>query len=201
MGKKIDLTGQVFGRLTVMSECIIRVNTRIQWECRCDCGNITTVYGNDLRRGKTTSCGCFKIENQTKHNSHHHELYQTWYHMIERCTKPLSMNYENYGARGISVCSEWLIFSTFLYDMGSRPNGYTLDRIDNNGDYNKDNCRWANSETQCNNRRSSRYITYNNKTQTISQWNNQLFGNNYIINNRLQQGWSEERALTTPVGR
>lgn len=204
MGKKIDLTGRIFGRLTVLYEQIERVNKQILWVCKCECGNITVVYGNDLNRGKTTSCGCFKIENQTTHGQLVRDnldktLYRTWYHMIERCYNPTNISYKYYGEKGVKVCDRWLNSVTdFISDMGDRPKGYTLDRIDNDGDYTRENCKWSNSETQCNNRRSNKFITFNGETLSQSQWSKKLFGNTYTIKNRLYCGWSIERILTTP---
>lgn len=200
MPKKIDLIGKRFGRLVVLSEAMGRQHNKICWECVCECGNTSTVLGESLRRGKTTSCGCFKIENQTTHGKHCHELYLTWYGMIQRCDNDTHISYDNYGGRGVTVCERWYSFDNFISDMGERPMGFTLDRIDNDIGYSPSNCKWSNRIDQANNRRDNQIITYNGETLSHSQWSQRLFNDMYTVRQRLHLGWSIEDTLTIPKG-
>ena len=168
--KKIDLTGQRFGRLVVLGDDGTRNNRgKIKWLCQCDCGTILYVHRSSLRSGNTKSCGCLFKEKLIKRNTTH-GLYRgnnvtniqgtplgnTWILMIQRCYNPNATGFERYGGRGIEVCLKWLGeggFEQFCNDMGPRPEGKTLDRTNNNDNYKPTNCRWATITEQQNNRR------------------------------------------------
>lgn len=204
-----DLTGKKYGRLIVLNK---EPNTKTQhnrWKCKCDCGNISIVSASSLKNQTTRSCGCLQKElianRNLKHNMANTRVYRIWDGMKSRCYNSNSSGFLSYGGRGIKVCAEWLDkekgFINF-YEW-SLKNGYnddlTIDRIDVNGNYNPENCRWLSSKEQAYNRRSNRYITYNNETHTITEWAKIYRINSGTISSRIQSGWSIERAFTTPA--
>lgn len=162
-----DLTGRRFGRLTVLCRDGSNASGLAVWLCRCTCGTVTRTAGNLLRAGKAVSCGCYKRENSArvaahlkrKHGMHGSRTYRSWRSMKTRCTNPTHISYKNYGSRGITICTRWLrSFECFLADLGERPPGTSLDRIDVNGNYEPGNCKWSTPGEQSRNTRRS--ITY-----------------------------------------
>jgi hypothetical protein len=163
MGKMIDKTGNSYGNLLVVSHSHSvfrnpRQGSYQYWICRCFCGEVTTVLANNLVKKNTTSCGCLGSRNNLKNVAKTHGLskrpiYKTWHGMMQRCSNPKNISYKYYGARGIKVCESWKKFENFYKDMGDKPcENLSLDRIDSNGDYSKENCRWTDWITQANNR-------------------------------------------------
>lgn len=156
-----DLTGRIFERLTVIEMDRTR-SGRPRWLCRCTCGSIKSVAACELKAGKTKSCGCFDADRKktetVKHGFNRTPTYVCWSNMHARCSNPSRPDFERYGGRGIRVCAAWSDFATFLADMGEKPVGLSLDRIDNNGNYEPDNCRWATASEQRRNQRSKAEI-------------------------------------------
>lgn len=155
MSKIKPIVGLTFGRLTVVSFAYVDRNRRYHWNCECACGAKNIVRGSALHSGNTKSCGCLKFD--TKNNLQHGMFgtpeYETWARMIQRCTNENDKSYINYGARGIKVCDEWRnSFDAFYKALGPRPDGMSLDRINNDGNYEPANCRWATKSQQAQNR-------------------------------------------------
>ena len=171
MGRVIDLTGKTFGRLTVIDKTGLNNHREVVWKCICTCGQVTEVPGYQLRSGKTKSCGCYKTD-------------------------------KRYGGRGICVCDEWLndfeSFYKWSIQNGWEP-GLSIDRIDNDGDYCPENCRWADGFTQANNSRHNLVIEYCGEEMTCTQWAHRIGIKPSTLNARLKNGWSVEKALTTPL--
>ncbi len=187
------------GKLIVISLHSAGTNrSPAKWVCRCDCGNTKIICSQSLRIG-TESCGCKrvqKIKERAKHNRCNTQTYRSWKAMIQRCTNPNNHKYPRYGGRGIQVCDEWKTFVGFLKDMGDCPKGHQIDRINNDGNYNKDNCRWADIQTQARNRSNNRNIRMNGQTKTMAEWCDNLSISPNMVRMRLHRGWEENEALT-----
>lgn len=165
---KQDLRGQRFGRLFVRREAGRTSRQDVIWECQCSCGEVVSVTTNSLKSGRKKSCRCLERENRRKnllgggrrsHGLSDTREYKSWASMLQRCRNPKDPSFSLYGERGIRVCNEWLDFSNFLADMGERPEGTSLDRVDPNGDYTPENCRWATCSEQIANRRRYRPVS------------------------------------------
>lgn len=199
--KLIDLKGRKYGRLTVIKKAEKRGREQT-WLCECDCGNSCVVRGANLRNGHTKSCGCYNkeriIETQTIHGMRNTRLYNIWNHMRQRCLNPNHKRYADYGGRGITICEEWRNDFQAFYDWAMK-NGYqdnlTIDREDNDGNYEPSNCRWSNDKEQSNNRRNNHYVSCKGMELTIAQWSEKTGINQTTIQARLDKGWTPERAL------
>ena len=199
MSKFKDITGQKFGRLTVIKFLRIE-NHKAIWLCKCECGNLIEVMTYLLTSGNTKSCGCLRkernIESHKTHGQYRSRLWRTWENMKQRC---YNKNDKHYGGRGIAVCDEWLNDFMAFYDWAMK-NGYddtlTIDRIDNNGNYEPNNCRWATVKQQNKNRRSNINFTYNGETHCLMDWCKILELNYNTVYNRFHNcNWSIEKAL------
>lgn len=199
-----DLSGMRFGRLVAVEDVGRNKYKYRLWRCKCDCGNEIIVTTNLLQRGKTKSCGCYKIDKATTHGQSKTRLYGIWCKMLSRCTNKKLWNYKNYGGRGITICTEWQSFEPFY--KWAMANGYrddlTLDRKDNDGDYCPENCRWVTQKEQQNNKRSNRLLTYNGETRTLTKWSEITGLSATCICLRLNRyKWSVGDALTKPSKR
>jgi hypothetical protein len=197
-----DLTGKRFGRLVVQS-IAPKTSRQTRWVCKCDCGNIVIVFGSNLTHGLTKSCKCLHKQVTSKINSSHGmtntRLFHIWTGIIQRCTNKNSPSYKNYGGRGISVCNEWhnsfLVFCNWAVSNGYSDD-LTIDRINNDGNYESSNCRWATGIEQGGNRRDNHRLTFNNKTMTIAEWAREIGIPMRTLWKRLNDGESIESALT-----
>lgn len=205
--KKNDLTGRRFGKLVAISSIYDREKKLTLWKCQCDCGNICFVRANSLVHGRTNSCGCLRKDSNIKKNTTHGlsktSLYYAWHSMKARCYNANDHNYPRYGKRGITVCDEWKNSFENFRDwamLNGYKNGLSLDRIDNDGNYCPNNCRWTTTKVQNNNRGVSINITYNGKTQNLSEWCNELNLPYMRIYQRIiKYGFSFEDAITEPT--
>ena len=202
---RIDLIGQKFSKLTVIKYAGRNKGKDFRWLCLWDCGKEKIVQGGHLKSGHTKSCGCWRKEIiatiMTKHGFSGDKIYNIWKGMIRRCTNQNDKSYHSYGGRGITVCKRWLKFKNFLEDMGEAPSGRQIDRINNNGNYCKSNCRWVTQKQQQRNTRRNHLITCFGKTQCAAAWAEETGISTKIILKRLKASWSPEKALTTPPRR
>lgn len=204
MGKRIDLTGRKVGKLTVVDYAYTKDN-KAYWNCICECGNKCTVCASNLIREIAKSCGCNKRENMRKvaykHGNSGTRLYSIWSGMKDRCYNSNNPQYKWYGGKGVYIADEWL-HDPDAFCNWARAHGYgsdlTIDRIDFNGPYTPDNCRWVTMKEQQNNKSSNHLLTYQGKTQNINQWAQELGMKREIIKDRLLSGWSTEEALSRP---
>ena len=202
--RRINLSGRKFGRLTVIKMIENTGKLKSPFLCKCDCGNKVIATQNSLTVGHVKSCGCIGIERMshlakdtlTTHGMAYTPEYRCWCHILSRCGNPNVPSYCNYGGRGITVCDRWKeSFSNFYEDMGDRPEGTTLDRIDVNGNYCKENCRWATIEQQSNNKRTNVFINYNGERLTLTQVARKMGISPKILFHRWERGDRGDRLI------
>lgn len=189
--------GLKFGMLTVLEEGYGKKRRVI---VRCDCGVTKSVMLNTLRNGSTKSCGCLRVSQLRKHGHCKHPLFRCWADMLRRCKSSGCKAYKHYGGRGIKVCERWHEFENFVKDMGDKPDGGELDRINNDGDYCPENCKWSTRTEQLRNQRRSTAIEIDGATKTLSEWA-LFYGvvSPAVASGRIHYGWDAVRAFTTPV--
>ena len=208
MSRRLDLTGQVFGRLTVQAQASTTQDGRTRWLCRCSCPtqSLVIVQRGNLRSGHTTSCGCFhrerflprthRIVHGFCRNGQSHGWYAVWVAMWQRCTNPRNSAFKNYGARGITVVARWRDPQVFYTDVGERPtSAHTLERRDNQGDYTPENCYWATRLQQARNTRTNRLLTHAGITLCVAAWAERLAVPKSTLYTRLWRGWPLSRVL------
>jgi len=198
-----DIVGLRFGLLEVISY-VKTENKKSYWFCMCDCGSEKIIYGNDMKRGATISCGCFNkkrtIEmghNNRKHGETKSRLHNIWSGMKGRCQNNNNPKYKDYGGRGITVCDEWQTFEPFR--DWALANGYqeglTIDRVDNDGDYTPSNCRWATVVEQAKNKRNNKIISINGEAHCLAEWAAKTGLKEDTISMRIKRGWPSEQLL------
>lgn len=217
----IDLTGMRFGKLTVLEICGKSSDGRITWLCKCDCGNEKVIRGHDLKNGSSKSCGCVrsggrngghkksgKLSSANNYTRQNDRLYRVWASIVQRCENKNSPRYADYGGRGIKMCDAWRNdfeqFKSWAINNGydeTAPRGFcTIDRVDNDGDYCPENCRWVTMKEQCNNKRNNRVLTCDGETHTLQEWAEQIGMQDFVLRDRIfKLGWSVEEAIKTPV--
>jgi hypothetical protein len=201
--------GTKYGALTLVEVTGRRQNNRVVYRWQCECGNEIFAHVQNIRLAKLPSCGCLthSLKSEARRTSHgaslkRSSLYPTWVawqSMHWRCTNERRRDFPAYGGRGITVCPRWSSFPLFLSDMGARPIGGSLDRIDVNGNYEPGNCRWANATQQSNNKRNNRRIEFAGDDLTLSEWARKTHIPRDTLANRIDSGWELSRALNTPV--
>ena len=202
-----DLTGRQFGKLKVLEKAYSKALKSGGYEqfykCQCECGNITIVRGGNLRNGATASCGCGIKEAATTHGMSKSAIYRTWGNIKDRCNNPNCKNYFNYGGRGIKICDRWINFENFYEDVSKLPHfgekGYSLDRIDNDGDYCPDNVRWATAKEQERNKRNNVIVEYQGQKMTLSEASEKSGVQAATLRRRMNHGETGEYLFRLPT--
>lgn len=207
-----DLSGNRYGRLTVVCQAERSKSGQIRWRCRCDCGKEVAVATSNLTSGHTKSCGCFRDESRikvhTKHGLRHTRIYSVWGKIKGRCYNKNTPCYDRYGGRGIKMCDEWRdnpeAFAKWAYENGFDENAEygecTLERINNDGDYEPGNCKWASMREQSNNRRSNRVIEHNGEKHTLAEWTRILGVSNSKLIWHLNKGRTIQDVIDNYLG-
>lgn len=201
--KRVELKGMRFGLLTVLKLFDCPKSGGSRWECRCDCGEKTVVRSVHLRSGATNSCGCQQGRRTHLHSKsvkRHKQSgeYSSWRSMRARCLDQTHKLFHRYGGRGISICDSWNSFPVFLSDMGTKPDGSTIGRIDNDLGYSKGNCRWESKKSQERNKSTTRWIEHDGERKSLTEWCEIYRLPFHVVHYRLRAGWNVERALKTP---
>lgn len=205
--KADDLSGEKFGRLTATERSSNDDRSRATWKCFCECGNTIIVQATSLKTGNTKSCGCLKSDTSRElagplnrtHGMTRTKTHNTWTSMLQRCYYEGHKSYVDYGGRGITVCHRWMLFENFLSDMGDRPDGMVIGRINNDGNYEPGNCQWEDWFQQGNNKRTNRRIEVNGKSFTLAEWARFAGVNDNTISDRIERGWTLSDAVSMPA--
>ena len=200
---KQNLVGKKFGKLLVLRELDERRNKGVLWECVCDCGGKAKRTTGELNAGRRLTCGCMPTgSNGAWRNGKREKLYVVWCDIIQRCFDKNFRGYHRYGGRGITICNEWRhdypAFRSWALSHGYKE-GLTIDRINNDGNYEPNNCRWVTMKEQCRNKTGLVWITYNGKTMIMNDWAELLGLKKSTLGERIRRGWTIEKALTTPL--
>lgn len=210
----MNIAGKKYGRLTAIAP--ISSKSGIKWVCQCDCGNVVQVFQSNLLRGTSRSCGCFQKEGLAERNAarktalgeSNTRLYKVWKSMKRRCYGKNYDYYNSYGGRGVSVCEAWQNYITFRnwalahgYDESAEKGKCTLDRIDVNGNYDPDNCRFITMKEQADNRRTTKHIEYNGEIHNIKEWSDIYSIPSNVLAYRVKAGWNFKDAISIPVKR
>lgn len=204
MPKFIEMSGKKFNSLTVLSRHGVQGKGQVTWLCRCECGKETIVRGDSIRNGHTISCGCQHPVAASKANKTHGKsrtrVHAIWLHMRNRCCNSRNAAFAYYGGRGIKVCERWDCFDNFLADMGVPPTDqHSIDRMNVNGDYCPENCRWATDAEQGWNKRSTRFVDIGGIVRPIAVWVREYGIGHGTVYKRMAKGMTPEEAITTPV--
>lgn len=199
-----NLVGYTFGRLTVLRPTDDRSGGCVMWLCRCTCGTEKPVRTDHLTKRKVRSCGCLMRETCIARSTTHGATvarnfapeYLCWANMMRRCYEPTNQRFDRYGGRGITVCDRWHSYANFRADIGPRPEGLTLERINNDGNYEPSNCKWATVREQARNRRTTHMITHNSETMCLADWAKRIGRNVTTIRLRIERGLPMEMVLT-----
>lgn len=210
---RLDIVGKIFNYITVIEDSGQFKKKAPLYKCICICGNEFLSTSSVIFNGAKKSCGCKRGEqnigrkrpdlvlinkNRVKHSDASRYAYSSWKAMLYRCINPKSKDFYLYGGRGILVCDRWMNFELFFADMGVRPKGMTIDRIDVNGNYEPLNCKWATPKEQARNTRTNVNITYNGATKCIAEWADESAVERKALEYRIRAGWNAKKALTTP---
>jgi hypothetical protein len=201
-----DLRGVVFGMLTALKLTGLPKH-KATWLCQCECGATKEIGANSLLRGHTESCGCLRAklmgDRFRKHGLHGSHEYWTWVDIRDRCRRQSHASYKNYGGRGISVCPQWDSYQTFYNDMGPRPSDkHSIERINNDGNYAPDNCKWATKYEQSRNKRQNVWVVVDGERMILKDAAVKFGVNYFVLHGRYcRRGWTIDRAIAEPVRR
>ena len=200
---ELNIAGQRFGKLVALAPASRNKHNQLRWSCICDCGNTTIAVKGELRSGHTKSCGCLQIEVfSTRHGLNGSPIQKVMEGMVQRCYNPKYTKYHNYGGRGITICDEWRkdlnAFALWAKSTGYRK-GLQIDRINNDGNYCPENCRWVTNKENQRNKRTNHPITFRGETKTIIEWSEISGLPKQTIYERILRGWNEEETLTRPI--
>lgn len=205
MASMIDLSGRTFSRWFVVHRTGNRRGS-VVWLCRCMCGTEKEVPSRALMSGESTSCGCFqrdsaalKCKARATHGMSNAREYAIWSGILSRCRNPNSKDFQNYGGRGIYVSERWLVFENFFHDMGPSAAGMSIERLDNDGPYCKENCKWATRQEQNRNSRHNRNLVCDGESKPLGVWAELMGISRSCLDARLKSGWSVEKAIRTPT--